>query len=263
MAKAVINGIELYYEVHGSGDPVVLIAGLACDSTLWSGILNDLSKHFKVVIFDNRDVGQSQYVNQNYTIEDMVQDTLGLIEHLQLEKPCIVGHSMGGTIAQTIAYKYPSKIKKVVIANSLIKFNARSVAVEKLLASLSKIPIPRKYLLKFSMPWIFSKDFLGNAEAVQKFTEVALNFPFPQKPVGFSRQISALFKFDSRSWFKEIQIPTLVIAGEEDILCPKDSSKLAEGIKGAEYVNFLEMGHVPVLEIPHEFSHHIIQFLKR
>ena len=96
MPKFTCNEIEIYYEIHGEGYPLVLIAGLGCDMSIWDPILDLLKRHFKIIIFDNRGVGRSSSPSQPYTISDMALDTWNLIAKLELHKPHVLGHSMGG-----------------------------------------------------------------------------------------------------------------------------------------------------------------------
>ncbi len=105
MPVTTANGLDLYYELHGQGDPLVLIAGFTCDHTFWEGILGKLAKQFQVLIFDNRGAGRSSCPDLPYTVDDMALDAIALIESLQLKKPHLLGHSLGGCVAQAIAYK--------------------------------------------------------------------------------------------------------------------------------------------------------------
>jgi 3-oxoadipate enol-lactonase len=262
MPKLNVNGINLYYELHGKGHPLVLIAGFTCDTLLWKPILPELQKHFKVLIFDNRGAGQSDCPDISYSIEMMAQDTLELVERLDLKRPHVLGHSMGGCIAQMLAYHHPNRFERFAICNSLIKFNPVSSYYQTFLLHLRQEGVSPRLLLEAIFPWIFSSDFLQNHQKVQQAIEESLSNPHPQSLIGFKRQLEALISFDSSLWFHQIGAPTLIINGMEDILCPHDSEKLAKGIVGAKLINFPRMGHLPLIEEPEEFSNFIIHFFK-
>src|SRR3990167_1041902 len=117
-----VNNADFYYEIHGNGQPVVLISGYSCDHLAWLPILAGLSKHFQVILFDNRAIGRTVDKGIPLSVELMAQDVIDLAQQLQLNKPHIIGHSMGGTIAPTIAGLYPGEISKVCILASSVKW---------------------------------------------------------------------------------------------------------------------------------------------
>lgn len=255
-------GASIYYEQHGQGFPLILIAGLTCDLSVWNSILPGLKEHFQVLVFDNRGVGRSDCPDTPYTIEIMARDTLALLDHLHLERCHILGHSMGGCIAQKLTLNHANRIFKLVLCNSLIKFNPVSTAVQSFFLHLRQEGISSRRYIEGVLPWIFSNDFLADKERVEQVIQLQLQNPYPQPLIGFKRQLEALFAFDSNDWFHKIRPATLIVCGEDDILCPRDSQRLAKGIMGAKLINFARMGHVPLLEKPEEFNQAIIEFLK-
>src|SRR5690606_15659298 len=118
MPKARSNGIELYYEIHGSGKPLILIAGLGYSHWQWHKMIPLLAEHFQVITFDNRGVGQSEKPAGPYTAQMLAQDTIGLLDELNLEKAVIAGHSMGGFIAQSIALDFPQRVEKLILCST-------------------------------------------------------------------------------------------------------------------------------------------------
>src|SRR6185295_16466783 len=99
MSTAKVGDIELYYEEHGSGDPLLLIMGLAADSTAWMFQVPDFARHYRTIVFDNRGVGRSSKPRGAYTIAQMADDAAGLLETLGIARAHVVGVSMGGMIA--------------------------------------------------------------------------------------------------------------------------------------------------------------------
>ena len=105
MPKVKMKDISLYYEVHGSGYPLVLIRGLASNVDHWYFQVPAFSSLYSVVVFDNRGIGRSEMPDLPFTISTMADDTVGLMDSLGIRKAHILGISMGGMIAQEIALK--------------------------------------------------------------------------------------------------------------------------------------------------------------
>jgi len=118
MPSVRINNIDCYYEIHGKGSPLILIAGLASDSQSWKPILGGLAEYFKVVIFDNRGIGRTQYPRDSFRISALALDTVCLLDALAIKKADILGHSMGGYIAQEIAIEYPERVNRLILAST-------------------------------------------------------------------------------------------------------------------------------------------------
>jgi len=109
------NGINLYYEVYGQGEPLLLIMGLSLNSKSWFRTLPALSEHYQVIIFDNRGVGLSDKPNTPYSIELMAEDARAVLDAAGVETAHVYGISMGGMIAQKLAIKYPERIRSLIL----------------------------------------------------------------------------------------------------------------------------------------------------
>lgn len=110
------NGIKLNYKVEGQGYPLVMIMGLGANRSGWSPQISFFKKHYTVVTFDNRGVGKSDKPEGPYSIRMMADDTVKLMDHLEIKKTHIMGASMGGMIAQELAINYPERVSKLVLA---------------------------------------------------------------------------------------------------------------------------------------------------
>ncbi|MDO8635287.1 MAG: alpha/beta hydrolase, partial [Dehalococcoidia bacterium] len=108
--------INIYYEIHGRGKPLVLLMGLGCHSGLWLYQVQEFSKRFQVIVIDNRGVGRSDKPAGDYSIEMMADDTANLLKALAIPRAHILGMSMGGAIAQRFALRYPQMLDKLVSA---------------------------------------------------------------------------------------------------------------------------------------------------
>jgi len=118
MAKVSANGIEIYYEIHGEGEPLVLIEGLGYSTWMWYKQIEELSKRFKVIIFDNRGVGETEKPDEEYSISLFSNDLAELLSELNVESAHILGVSMGGFIAQEFALKYPKMVEKLILCST-------------------------------------------------------------------------------------------------------------------------------------------------
>lgn len=256
-----VNDAQIYYESHGSGSPLVLIAGYACDHTFWTGMLHDLAERFQVIIFDNRAVGQTKDGGADITLDMLVDDTMGLIKQLGIERPHVTGHSMGGGIAQLIATKYPNDIAKLIIMNSAAKINVRAMAALEDMLNLRKQNVDLDVLIETCMPWFFSSSYLSKPDNIAKFKKILMSNPYFQTVEDQARQFKALQLFDTENCLREIKSPTLIIGAEEDIVSlPQDSEHLAKSIAGAKLVTIPGAHSVP-LELPAKVNQAVISFL--
>lgn len=263
MPEISTNDMKMYYEEHGSGDPLVLIAGYTCDSSHWESILEGLSSKFHVLIFDNRGTGRSTSLDVPYSIETLAEDCKALTQALGWKKFHVLGHSMGGAIAQTFAVKFPEIIKKVVLSNTFIKIKPVQAAALQFFLDLRKQGVDPAIQLRGILPWIFSNEFCSSKKRLEGVIEILMNHPYPQSFVGQKRQLEALLAFDSRAWVKEISVPALVVGGAEDILTPhSDGEELAEKISGSALYTFPHMGHDPLHENPEQYVQVVSEFLK-
>lgn len=261
MATINVKGVNIYYEIHGQGNPLVLIAGYTCDHTFWGAMLDDLARKFQVLVFDNRAVGQTKDDGALFTLEDMAEDTMTLVQQLGIVQPHILGQSMGGAIAQIIAKKYPDKINKLIVLNSASKFNTRTVKAIESLLNLRKENISLDLLIETGMPWFFSSDYLSNPENIVSFKESIKNNPYPQSVEDQERQCKNIPTFDSHDWINEIKATALVIAAEEDIIVlSAESQQLAKDIPNAQFI-IIPGGHSSPLEQPKELNKAIFNFL--
>src|ERR1041384_755350 len=115
MSTARVGSVELYWEEHGSGDPLLLIMGLAADSRAWMFQIPDFAARYRTIAFDNRGVGRSSKPAGPYTIHEMADDAAGLLDALSIDRAHVVGVSMGGMIAQELVLRAPEKVRGLVL----------------------------------------------------------------------------------------------------------------------------------------------------
>lgn len=266
MPKIKVNDVNLYYEIHGEGQPIVCISGFTGDHKGWGLVVEELAQNHQVITFDNRGIGQSDCPDYPYTMEMMAEDVIALMPALHLEKAHLIGNSMGGNIAQVIAYTHPELIKSLVLSNSFMKAHGRVVLHVQTRLDLMKLgfPIPAEVALHEILLWVYSSNYLGQPGMVEMLTKAALANPIALTIKGYESQLNALLTFDSRKWIDKINVPSLVISSDDDLLAsPKEARYMAEKISGAEYFCFEDIGHLPQLECPEVFNRLVLEFIAK
>jgi pimeloyl-ACP methyl ester carboxylesterase len=254
-----INKTNYYYELHGSGDPVVLINGLKADHTGWIPVLDTLQKNHTVLTFDNLGAGQTVDDDEKFDIDRMADETMELVRQLGLSAPHIVGHSLGGAVAQSIAYRYADEIRSVALCNTFIKFNENAKQLFLDVLDMHKAGDSQANIMSAILPWAFSEEFMS-PELEEIILKGSNENPFPQSPRGYERQLEALYTFNADSWVNHINIPTLVVAAKKDkIALFSESEEIAGRIRNARLAS-LDAGHASQVERPAEFISALLAF---
>lgn len=263
MSKVRVNGIDIYYEEKGRGYPIILIGGFGADHKAWSGFANKLALDYKVIVFDNRGTGQTDCPDEPYSIAQMAQDVKSLCDYLKIEKAIVIGSSMGGFIAQQLVHDYPEICQKLVILNSATKTSKHySVFMQSFYEVLSARAVPPEVATRLFLPWVYSDDFLISDLKIEKLVELVVTNPHPFSLIGFKNQRCAVEGFDSKKWVSKIEAPTLVIAGEKDIVFHESDVRiLSELMKNAKYYRFKNTGHLPHIERPSELLNVVVDFI--
>ncbi|MBO0960438.1 alpha/beta hydrolase [Neobacillus sp. MM2021_6] len=258
------NGIDLYYEIHGEGEPLLLIMGLSLHSKSWFRTVPALSEKYKVIIFDNRGVGLSGKPNTPYSIELMAEDARAVLDASGVETAHVYGISMGGMIAQRLALKYPERIRSLILGcttpGGVDHVQPSSDVAMLMLSRASSIATPEE-MAWASVPILYSQFFIENhrdriAEDIQKRIEL------PVQPYAYMLQLQACMAHDTSSEIDQITVPTLVIHGNEDRLVPyQNGVTLAENINGAEFLTIQGAGHIYVTEAVDLVNKKILEFL--
>ena len=118
MPFATVEGSEFYYDIAGRGPPLLLVTGLAGISSYWDPNVAELGAHFTVIRYDHRGTGRSERSEQDYSIEGLTEDLVGLMDQIGIERASFVGHSTGGAIAQVLAAKFPQRVDRIVLYGS-------------------------------------------------------------------------------------------------------------------------------------------------
>jgi len=258
-----LKTVPLFHQVSGEGDPILLIAGLSADHRSWLPLVDPLSQHFNVITFDNRGSGQSPVPEEKSTIEHFAHDTIEVMDQLQVEKAHIVGQSMGAYIAQFLAADFPERVSKVVLANGTSKSDKVSEYAFRLIGHLMEDGEERIRTMEALLPWSFTNEFLAHPTNVDLIIDFFLQNPRPITIDGYWLQFHAVYSADTTPLLHKIKAPTLIVAGEEDLLTTTDDAEvLHRGIVGSQLHVMPGMAHVPHIEDPASFLEIIQNFLQ-
>jgi len=243
--KTKVGDIDIGYKKIGVGPPILLITGFSASMNNWPPtLISNLSKHHTVYIFDNRGIGDTTLGYKNFTIDQFTQDTLGLMNALNISKADIIGFSMGGFIAQDIALTNPLKINKLVMYATVCGGPESTPLHE----NLTKITLNSKNATEFYrglVPLIFPKELIRNNQSVIDY--IAEKFPVNTSMDIIRNQFSALYSWNYKGvcdQIKNINSPTLIMVGTKDILNPPSNSlMMAEKIPDSWLIRIQGGGH--------------------
>lgn len=247
------------------GEPILMINGLGAARAGWAMQVPALSERYRVVTFDNRDVGQTGAGAdpRPYRMEQFAHDAIGLLEALELGPAHIIGASMGGAIAQELVLARPDLVQSVQIvcswprtdpwlADLIEQWNA-------IFAAMGVMAWARN-----SWIWVYTYRWYQNPENIAAALQTVEADPHPQTPAMFARQCDAVLGFDVLDRLGEVSAPTHVIAGAEDILTPpRFSHEIAAAISGAETTVMPHTGHGMFWESTEAFNAALLGFISR
>lgn len=262
MPKLKINNIEFYYEIHGKGFPLFLIAGLASDSQSWLPIIHLLSQDFQVIIFDNRGCGRTTPMNTEITISEIADDCKLLADHLNFNRFHVLGHSMGGMIAMDLATRFPSYINKMILVGTATHISYRNKILLNYLADSFEAKMSLRSWFENLFLWLFTDSFLSDRNQVEAAVKFALDYPYPQSPSAFRKQVEAVIDFNCSDRLSSIKTETLIINGCEDkIFSPIFSQNSLQKIQNTHFVEIPNAAHSVFLEQPEKFCSAILNHL--
>lgn len=261
MPDAPIRDIVTYYEEAGSGDPLILIMGFSGDLQGWAFQVPALSKQARVITFDNRGAGRTSAPDRPYTIAGMAEDVAALMDRLGIAKANVLGFSMGGYIAQSLALVHPEKVDKLILLSTAPGVDGYGRAVVKSFMDVRRSNLSREQFVRFMAPWLYSPDLLDDTERLDRSVLNSVNNPYAQQDHAFLRQAEAILGWDIEGRHGEIKQQTLVLCGNDDILVPpRNSERLAKLLPNAT-LKVLDGGHVGMIEYPNEYNTAFTEFL--
>lgn len=257
------NGIDIYYEMHGKGEPLILISGLGGDHTFWQPSVEILASRFRVIIYDVRGSGKSAMPNSPYSMDIFSDDLLALMNALKIEKANILGFSMGGCIALQFSLNHPERLLKLIVAVSYAVMPVQSRLFLDAVLAVYKNGASTKQMFDLVCPWLFSRQFLSDPanKPALRYDENDVN---PQPLFAWKNQYLATTDYNITKEVSAIETPTLIMAGEEDRLSPvEDAILLHKAISCSELITFQGAGHLINYENPDLFHKLAIDFISK
>ena len=215
MAYANVNGINLYYETYGQGRPLVLLHGGLGSGEMFGPVLSTLAEHHQVIAPDLQGHGRTADIDRPIDTRLMAGDIAALIDHLHLDKPDVVGYSLGGGVAMQLAFQHPEKIRKLVAVSANIRRDA----------------IPPEMLAQQGQVNAGAVEFMKSTPMYQDYVRVA------PRPEDFPRLLDKMGQsmandYDFSEEVRNLKVPTLIVAADADMAPPShyiETFKLLDG----------------------------------
>lgn len=260
------NDIQIYYEIHGSGRPLVLISGLGYGWWQWQRMLPGLAQQLQVIVYDNRGAGQTDKPPGPYSAPLMAADLAGLLDALAVRPTAVLGHSMGGFIAQQLVLDRPDLVSHLILASTNfggpnhIPITPEAMAV---LMDTTSDPLTR---LKNGVSIAAAPGFTeAQPELFQSIIDYRLTVPVPseayqaQMGVGLGL-VSAEAAFEGK--LSQVTVPALILFGAHDKVVPVGNAELlAKELPHSQTTILPDAGHIFPLETPEAANEAIINFL--
>ena len=256
-----VAGTSLYYEVAGTGTPIVFLHGNPCDLTVWDFQVETFGEDYQMIRYDLRGFGKSKPATVPYSHAD---DLASLLDCLKLKPVYLVGWSMGGGAVINFTLTHPERVKGLIVVDS----------------SLGGFPYSEAFKSSYGAFRGAGAGEKGLKATKEKLLSHALFAPLAQHPEGFKKVSESVWNYSGWHWMNkdtgqpfappamqrlnEIKCPTLVMVGDQDLPdFQQIAETLAQRIAGAEISTIKDSGHCPFLEQPSVFNHLVLDFIDR
>ncbi len=266
MSKAKIDGIELYYETHGSEGPhLMLICGLGSHVDTWDLELVDaLSRDTRLILFDNRGAGRSDKPDTEYSMRMFADDAANLLEALGVDRAFILGASMGGMIAQEFALRHPDKTAGLILCCTAPGGSEMIPPEPEVLEKLAEVDgLTPEEIARKNRPLSFTQEFIeNNWDWLEE--KMRREIPYTAPAFSFKRQMAAAMRHNTYGRLPEISPSTLVMTGTEDILIPPENSEIiAARVPGAALKRYENTAHAFMTEARDAVVRDILDFVRQ
>lgn len=260
-----VNDLKMYYEIHGEGTPLLLVMGLGASVLGWSvPQIERLASRHRVIVFDNRGVGQTDKPQGLYTMPQLAADAVGLLDVLGIDRAHVFGVSMGGMIVQHIALDYPQRVRSLVLGctgaggDHVVRTPPDSL---KILTAESTGD--RAQDIRRGWKIMYTPEFIANNRDLLE-EKLQRELQYPEQPrYAFEAQMGAIVtSHDTFDRLPELKMPVLIQVGERDILIPPENADILAGqIKHAKVIRYSNAGHGYFLETGFQAADDILAFL--
>jgi 3-oxoadipate enol-lactonase len=256
------DGTRLYWEQEGSGDPVLLIMGLGMNATGWWRTIPVLAEGYRVLAFDNRGVGRSDRPPGPYSVPQLADDAVAILDAAGEQRAHVYGISLGGMIAQELALRHPDRVRGLVLGATTPGGNLGVPAGDDTLAFFRRRgEMPAEEAVWASVPYNYSpRTRREHGDRIAEDIAQRLRYPIESAP--YLAQLEAALGHDAGARLPSIAAPTLVVHDEADVMVPPvNGERLAAAIPGAEHRTWPDTAHLYFTDEP-EVDRYVAEWLR-
>ncbi|HHB83372.1 MAG TPA: alpha/beta hydrolase [Devosia sp.] len=262
MSKISVPGARIFTQTEGSGEPVLLIAGMMSDVASWGPLTPLLQPHYQIIGFDNRGAGRTICQTARFSIDDMVSDAIAVLDNYDIEKAHIVGHSLGGLIGLRLAKSHPDRVRTLTSLAAGNVPSAESMNYFKEMLELYKSDMPVTDWYKLLLPTIFSANFFPSADLLEAGAQSAASYKYRQSPENLQSQVD-MFQTITPVETGDINLPVLSITGQLDRAFPPDVVRRALGpLPDVHFETIENIAHSIHWEAPQKIADKLLKFLR-
>lgn len=255
------NDARVHYDVAGEGPPLLLLAGIASDMASWTPVVPLLQPHFRLVMIDNRGAGRTEH-SGDIDPADWIGDAIALIDHLGIAKADVLGHSMGGMIGLRLAARAPQRVRRLVVAATSGRPEAKSGALIREMAALYEGGMEPETWFRLLFQWLFAPPFFEDPERVAEAARLSAAYEYRQSPADFRRQLEAVSWLDPLD-IGSVKAETLLLLADQDLMITPAASRAPfAGMANISETVVADAGHSLHWDQPQAFATAVIDFLK-
>ncbi|MEX0884320.1 MAG: alpha/beta hydrolase [Cyclobacteriaceae bacterium] len=260
------NGINLYYEERGKGEPLLLIMGITAPGSVWEKHVEEWQKSFRCILIDNRGVGLSDKPPGPYSSAQMADDCAGLLQHLKSKQVKVAGVSMGSIIAQQLAIRHPELVQSMVLMCPWARCDNTAKDIFEHMVDCKARLRPEEFS-RYVQLLIFSKQSFDNPETYKNMREDRIQAAMdghPQPLIGLEGQAAACINHQVLDQLPLIKQKVLVVGGEDDRFTPAWMSReVANAIPNASLHLYEKSGHAFHWENLNDFNKRVFDWFSK